>query len=149
MTKVSDIMRHDVQLIGPNDTLRQAAELMKKVDSGALPIAENDRLIGMLTDRDIVIRGIAAGKGPDAKTREVMSPEVKYVFEDEDIAHVAENMSELQVRRLPVVSRDKRLVGIVSFADIAKQAPPDKTAQALHGISKPGGQHNQAQSHAH
>lgn len=146
MAKVSDVMNSDVQLIGPDDTLRRAAELMKKADIGALPVAENDRLVGMVTDRDIVVRGVAEGKGPDAKVQGVMSAEVKYVFDDEDISHVAENMSQLQVRRLPVVNREKRLVGIVSLADIADAAPPDKTAQALHGISTPGGQHNQTQS---
>ena len=105
---------------------------------------ENDRLIGMITDRDIAIRGVAAGKGPDTPVRDVMSTEVKYCFEDEDVAHVAENMAELQVRRLPVMNRNKRLVGIVSLADLATEASLPKTAKALHGISQPGGQHSQS-----
>jgi CBS domain len=83
----------------------------------SLPVTENDKLVGMITDRDIAIRGVAEGKGPDAKVRDAMSPEVKYCFEDEDVAHVAENMAELQVRRLPVMNHDKRLVGIVSLAE--------------------------------
>jgi len=145
--KVSDIMNRDVQLVSSDETVRHAAELMKKIDAGVLPVAENDRLVGMITDRDIAVRGIAEGKGPDAMVRDVMSPEIKYCFEDEPVSHVADNMSKLQVRRLPVMNHDKRLVGIVSLADFAKEAPPRKTAQALHGISKPGGQHNQTHAH--
>ncbi len=99
-----------------------------------------------VTDRDIAIRGVAEGKGPDAKVRDAMSPEVKYCFEDEDVAHVAENMAELQVRRLPVMNRDKLLVGIVSLGDLAIEGSLPKTAKALHGISQPGGQHNQSRS---
>src|SRR5439155_16215688 len=108
----------DVELANPQDTLNQAASMMKKLDSGVLPVGENDKLVGMLTDRDIAIRAVAEGKGPDTKVREVMSAEVRYCFDDEDVAHVAENMAELQVRRLPVVNREKRLVGIVSLGDL-------------------------------
>jgi len=111
----------------------------------ALPVAERHKLVGMITDRDIAIRGIAAGKGPNDKIREVMSHEVKYCFEDEEVAHVAENMSELQIRRLPVMSRDKQLVGIVAISDLCRGSPPH-TARALRGISKPGGQHNQSRA---
>ena len=146
--KISGVMSRDVQLVNPDDTLRGAAALMKKIDAGLLPVAENDKLVGMLTDRDIAIRGVAEGKGPDAKVRDAMSAEVKYCFEDEDVAHVAENIAELQVRRLPVMTRDKRLVGIVSLADLATEGSLPKTAKALHGISQPGGQHNQSQPRA-
>ena len=120
--------------------------MMKKLDAGVLPVSEHDKLIGMITDRDIAIRGIAEGKGPDATVQDVMSHEVKYCFEDEEVAHVVENMAELQVRRLPVMNRDKRLVGIVSLGDLAIQGPLPKTARALHGISQPGGQHNQSRA---
>jgi CBS domain-containing protein len=143
--KIANIMSHDVHFIGPDTTLREAATKMKEIDSGALPVAEHDKLIGMLTDRDIAVRGIAAGKGPDAKVGDVMSHEIKYCFEDEDVQHVAENMSELQIRRLPVMSRDKRLVGILSLSDLTRGSLPN-TARALHGISKPGGQHNQSRA---
>ena len=142
--KISNVMSKNVQLIKPDDTLRSAAALMKKIDAGLLPVTENDKLVGMITDRDIAIRGVAEGKGPDTKVRDAMSPEVKYCFEDEDVSHVAENMGELQIRRLPVMSRDKRLVGIVSVADLASAGSLPRTAQALHGISQPGGQHNQS-----
>src|SRR5437763_1528417 len=142
--KIGNVMSRDVQLIKPDDTLRSAAALMKKIDAGLLPVMTNDKLIGMITDRDIAIRGVAEGMGPDAKVRDAMSPEVKYCFEDEDAAHVAENMAELQVRRLPVMNRNKRLVGILSLADLAVEGSLPKSAKALRGISQPGGQHNQS-----
>jgi CBS domain-containing protein len=138
-------MSRDVHFIGPDTTLREAAKKMKQIDSGVLPVSERDKLIGMLTDRDIAIRGVAAGKGPDTKVRDAMSHELKYCFEDEDVQHVAANMAELQVRRLPVMSRQKRLVGIVSLSDISQGSLPH-TARALHGISKPGGHHNQSRA---
>jgi len=137
--EIAKIMSPDVQVINPDGKLRDAAALMKKIDAGALPVAENDRLVGMITDRDIAIRGIAEGKGPDSTVREVMSKEIKYCFADEDVAHVAESMAELQIRRLPVMTRDKRLVGIVALADLATAGSLPKTAKALHGISQPGG----------
>jgi len=142
--KIGNVMSRDVQLVEPDDTIRVAAALMKKIDAGLLPVTENDKLVGMITDRDIAIRGVAEGKGPDSKVRDAMSPEVKYCFEDEDVAHVAENMAELQIRRLPVMNRSKRLVGIVSLSDLATEGSLPKTAKALHGISQPGGQHNQS-----
>jgi CBS domain-containing protein len=142
--EISKIMHRDVKIISPDETLRDAAAAMRKLDVGVLPVGEHDRLVGMITDRDIAIRGIAEGKGPDTKARDVMSQEVKYCFEDEAVEHVAENMAELQVRRLPVLNRDKRLVGIVSLGDLATQGSLPKTARALHGISQPGGRHNQS-----
>ncbi len=142
--KISNIMSRDVQIIGPDQTLREAASVMEKLDAGALPLGERDKLVGMITDRDIAIRAVAQGKGPDAKVRDAMSHEIKYCFEDEEVDHIAENMAELQVRRLPVMNRDKRLVGIVSLGDLATEGSLPKTARALHGISQRGGAHNQA-----
>jgi CBS domain-containing protein len=142
--KVGSAMSHDVQIVAPDQTLRDAAAIMRQVDVGVLPVAENDKLVGMITDRDIAIRGIAAGKGPDAKIREAMTHEVKYCFADEEIDHVAQNMADLQVRRLPVMSRDKRLVGIISLGDLSVDGPLAHTAKALHGVSQLGGQHNQS-----
>jgi len=137
-------MSRDVKVVNPQETLGQAASMMKALDSGVVPVGEGDRLVGMLTDRDIAIRAVAVGKGPDTRVQEIMSAEVKYCFDDEDVAHVAENMAELQIRRLPVVNRDKRLVGIVSLGDLAIEGSLPKSAKALHGISQPGGQHNQS-----
>lgn len=142
--KVRDVMSKDVKLANPNDTLQHAAQMMKECDCGILPVGEGDRLVGMLTDRDIAVRCVAAGKGPQSKVRDCMTEEVKYCFDDEDCDQVCKNMAELQVRRLPVLNRDKRLVGIVSLADLARRQP--ETAQALRGIAQPGGQHNQSRA---
>src|SRR5207302_5292065 len=94
-----------------------------------------------ITDRDIALRCIAEGKGADCKVGEAMTREVMYCFDDEDTQHVCQNMAEIQVRRLPVMNRDKRLVGIVSLGDLARKEP--NTAKALKGIARPSEQHNQ------
>jgi CBS domain-containing protein len=137
--RVSEMMTREVRLATPGQTIREAARAMAECDAGSLPVGENDRLIGMITDRDIAIRAVAAGKGPDTPVREVMSTEVKYCFDDEDSGHVAENMGELQVRRLPVVNRSKRLVGILSLGDLATVDGGKSAAEAVKGVSRPGG----------
>ena len=110
---------------------------MVDIDAGVLPVGENDRLVGMLTDRDITIRAVAKGKAPDrTKVRDVMSPEIKYIYEDESVEDAAENMGTLQIRRLPVLNREKRLVGIVSLGDLALKKKA-KAGDALKGISQP------------
>lgn len=141
--KVKDAMTTEVKVASPDQTLREAAQMMAECDSGALPVGEDDRLVGMLTDRDITIRAVAKGLPPDTPIREVMSKEVLYCFQDEDIEHVADNMGEQQVRRLPVLDRDKRLVGIVSLGDLATNAKPKTSGQAIAAISRPGGAHDQ------
>ncbi len=142
--RVSEVMTPDVRTIGPQTTLREAAKLMADLDVGALPVAQGDRLVGILTDRDIVVRAVCAGKTPDTTVGEAMSCEIKYCFEDQDIEEVAENMGQIQLRRLPVVNRDKRLVGIVSLADITAVGEADEAGEALRGITRPGGQHSQS-----
>jgi len=117
--KVSEAMTTDVRVANPDDTIRKAARMMASIDAGVLPVGESDRLIGMITDRDIAIRGIANGKGPKAKVRDVMTEDVKYCFDDQEIEEVTHNMADIQVRRLPVLNRDKRLVGILSLGDVA------------------------------
>lgn len=143
--KICDIMTRDVCIAAPEQTVREAAKKMAEIDAGMLPVSENDRLVGMVTDRDIVIRGVAAGKGPDAKIRDIMTPDVKYCYEDQDTEDVAGNMAEQQVRRLPVLDHNKRLVGIVSLADIAMNQESEVSAMALLGISQPGGAHCQSE----
>jgi CBS domain-containing protein len=138
--KISEIMTHEVETVSPNETLQDAAKRMASLDAGALPVGENDQLIGMITDRDIAVRGVARGKGPEAKVRDVMTDEVKYCFDDQDVNEIASNMAEIQVRRLPVVNRSKRLVGIISLADLSQTRG---AGHALRGISQPGGQHSQ------
>jgi CBS domain-containing protein len=141
---VKEAMSRDVKTVSPDQNIQEAARIMLDIDAGSLPVGENDKLVGMVTDRDIAVRGVAAGKAPSAPVREVMSAEVKYCFEDEDTAHVARNMAEQQVRRLPVVNRDKRLVGMLSLGDLATSAKTGQATAALSGISQKGGAHTQA-----
>jgi CBS domain-containing protein len=139
--KVSECMTKNVRMVSPGDTVRQAAAVMAEADSGVVPVSANDRLVGMVTDRDIAIRGIAAGKGPDCPVQDVMTKDVKYCFDDDDVDRVAQNMADIQVRRLPVVNHDKRLVGIISLGDLSKSADGHVVGRAVSGISRPGGQH--------
>jgi CBS domain-containing protein len=141
--KVSEAMTGNVLLVDPNQTIGQAARLMADHDIGALPVGEDDRLVGMVTDRDIAVRAVAEGRGPDTKVADVMSREVMYCFDDDDLDKVASNMGRIQVRRLPVVNRDKRLVGIVSVGDLAAHENSKQTGKAVAGISTPGGAHSQ------
>jgi CBS domain-containing protein len=145
--KISDCMTRNVRLSDPSQTLAEAAQIMAELDLGALPVGENDRLIGMITDRDIAVRGVGRGLGPNAEVREVMSDHVYYCFDDQLIEDVANSMGEKQVRRLPVLDRQKRLVGIVSLGDIALSADGhDRSSSALRGISQSGGSDSQPAS---
>ena len=133
---VSEVMTRKVVIASPDDSLQRAAELMDDIDAGSLPVGENDRLVGMVTDRDITVRATAAGLAPEECTvRDVMSQEVKYVFEDQTVEEVARNMGDLQVRRLPVLNRDKRLVGVVSLGDLALKKET-AAGKALKGVSE-------------
>jgi CBS domain-containing protein len=144
--KVREAMTRDVRLVKPDQPISEAARLMAEFDIGAVPVEENDRLVGMITDRDIAVRAVGAGLGPDTAVREVMSREVKYCFEDQSIDEVTQNMGELRIRRLPVLTRDKRLIGILSLGDLAiDEGARDEAGEALGGISRPGGQHSQSQ----
>jgi len=147
--RVAEIMTRDVRLIEPTQTIRDAAQLMAELDAGIMPVREGDRLVGMITDRDIAVRAVAQGRGPDTSVREVMTDEVKYCFEDDDTAAVERNMADLQVRRLPVLNRDKRLVGILSLGDLAMSDKASKVGAAVAGISQPGGQHSQTGGSRH
>jgi CBS domain-containing protein len=142
---VGDVMHRDTRLTNPDDTVQQVARLMRDEDAGMLPVGEGDRLVGIVTDRDVALRLVADGRDPErTKVREVMTPEIRYVFEDEDLGTVAENMAKQQVRRLPVLNRAKRLVGIVSLSDLAgERRQPDLAGRALGGIAREGGQHTQ------
>jgi CBS domain-containing protein len=142
--KVSEAMTREVRVASPDETIQKAAQTMASLDAGVLPVSEQDHLIGMVTDRDIAIRGIAKGKGPKAKVRDVMTEDVKYCFDDQEIEEVTRNMADIQVRRLPVLNREKRLVGILSLGDIATSHDGDSAGDALRGISRPGGEHTQA-----
>ena len=141
--KVKQAMTTEVRVASPDQTIRDAARLMAELDAGALPVAENDRLVGMITDRDIAVRAVAEGLPADTPVSEIMSREVLYCFEDQALDDVARNMGQVQVRRLPVVNRDKRLVGIVSFADLARTEQPTTVGRAVSHVSEPGGKHSQ------
>ena len=142
--KVGEVMTRDVVLIAPSDTICDAARKMAECDAGALPVGENDRLVGVITDRDIAIRAVAQGKAPTTKVRDIMSEEVLYCYDDQDLEEVAQNMSEMKIRRLPVVNREKRLVGIISLGDLARNEDAGKTGETVSHICEPGGQHSQA-----
>lgn len=142
--KVSECMSHDVRIAAPDNTMQSAAQAMADIDAGFLPVADDDRLIGIVTDRDIAIRGVAAGQPPETSIREVMSEEVKYCFDDQEVEDVLENMSDIQLRRLPVVDRDKRLVGIVSITDLAGNGDKARAGEALSDIARPSAQHSQS-----
>ena len=141
--KVSEVMTRDVVVANPKQSICDAAKLMAESDTGALPVGENDRLVGVITDRDIAVRAVAKRLPPDTPVRDVMSQEVLYCFEDEEVEHVARNMADQQIRRLPVLNRDKRLIGIVSIGDLALHAKPKTAGEAIAGISRPGGLHDQ------
>jgi CBS domain-containing protein len=142
--RVSEAMTADVQIANPNQSIQDAAKMMVDLDAGVLPVGENDRLVGIITDRDIAVRAVAKGMNPSTKVRDVMSEgEVMYCFEDENLEEVAHNMADIKVRRLPVLNRAKRLVGIISLGDIALADGPDNAGDAICGISEPGGMHSQ------
>ena len=141
--RVNECMTREVTIANPQDSICDAAKMMADCDAGVLPVGENDRLVGMITDRDIAVRGVAEGRDPSAKIREVMSKEVRYCFEDDDVDDVLRNMGDLQVRRLPVLNREKRLVGIVSLSDLATNGEAGRAGLALTDIVRPGGEHSQ------
>jgi len=144
MMKISKCMTRDVQLASPTQSIQDAAKMMAEIDAGSLPVGQDNRLVGMITDRDIAIRAVAEGKSPDTPVREVMSQEVLYCFDDQELEEVTRNMADIKVRRLPVLNRSKHLVGIVSLGDLSRKQPPEMTAKAVSNISKPGGRHSQA-----
>ncbi|WP_300393979.1 CBS domain-containing protein [Henriciella sp.] len=135
--QIQDIMHKDCSYIGADESLQLAATLMDREDIGVLPVAENDKLVGMITDRDIVTRAVAVNKDVrHTKVRELMSDRVLYCYEDDDIEKVAENMAEQKVRRLPVMNRSKELQGMVTLGDIAAEASGNAAGEALSQISQ-------------
>ena len=140
--KVSECMSDGVEICSPDDTIRDIARTMREIDVGAMPVGEDDRLVGMITDRDIAIRAIAEGMGPETRVRQVMSQHVRWCYEDEEIDDVADQMAEFKVRRLPVLNREKRLIGVISLGDVSL-ADGMSSGRALHEISEPGGLHSQ------
>ena len=139
--KVSDAMTSEVQLCTPDDILKDAAQVMAALGVGLLPVTDNERLVGMISDRDIAIRGIGMGRGPEARVGDVMTADVRYCYEDQNLDEVSAIMGDIQVRRLPVLNRSKRLVGIISIGDVAQSEGGETAGEAVKGVSKPGGAH--------
>jgi len=141
--KISEVMTRDVQTVSPDQPVQEAANFMLSADAGSIPVIEGERLIGMITDRDIAVRGIAKGYGPETPVRELMTDDLIVVRIDDDVEEAATKMSDAQVRRLPVIDSDERLCGIVSLGDLARESDNECSQQALEGVSQPGGQHQQ------
>lgn len=137
--RVHDVMTRGVAVIHPDSTLQEAAEKMKDLDVGPLPVCDSDRLVGMVTDRDITVRAVAEGQDPwTDRVRDIMTPEVIYCFDDQDVAEAARTMKHKQVRRLPVLNRDKRLVGIVALGDLAVDVNDEQvSSETLQAVSEP------------
>jgi len=141
--KVSEVMTRDVETVRPDEPVQQAASFMLSADAGSIPVIDGDRLIGMITDRDIAVRGVAKGYGPDTPVRELMTDDIVCVREEDDVDEVASKMSQAQVRRLPVIDENQRLCGIVSLGDLSREADEESANEALEGVSEPGGKHQQ------
>jgi CBS domain-containing protein len=140
--KVSEVMTREVQTVSPDQPAQDAASFMLQANAGSIPVIDGERLIGMITDRDIAVRGVAKGYGPDTPVRELMSNDIVCAQEDDNVEDVATKMSEAQVRR-PVIDQDQRLCGIVSLGDLARETNSESAHEALEGVSQPGGQHQQ------
>jgi len=141
--KVSEVMTTDIETVRPEQQAREAARFMLHANAGSIPVTDGERLVGMITDRDIAVRGVALGYGPDTPVSELMTSGVVSAHANEQVEEAARKMGEAQVRRLPVVDNEQKLVGIVSLGDLARQTDGQAAGQALEGVSAPGSQHQQ------
>jgi CBS domain-containing protein len=141
--KVREVMTSEVETVSADQTVQEAARFMLRADAGSIPVTDGDRLIGMITDRDIAVRGVAKGNGPDTPVGELMTDDLIVARIDDDVEEVARKMSTAQVRRLPVIDEQERLCGIVSLGDLSRETDDETASQALEGVSQPGGQHQQ------
>jgi CBS domain-containing protein len=141
--KISEVMTREVATVRSDQSAQEAATFMLQGDAGSIPVTEGDRLIGMITDRDIAVRGVAKGCGPDTPVRDLMSEGLVCARENDDVEEVAMRMSEAQVRRLPVIDDSENLVGIVSLGDLSRETEGEDAHVALEGVSQPGNQHQQ------
>lgn len=141
MQKISDVMTRDVRVIGPQESVQRAAQLMDQLNVGALPVCDGRRLVGMITDRDITVRATSAGEAPEGvSVEEVMTDQVRWCYEDQSVDEVMQQMADTQIRRVPVVERDSRtLVGIVSLGDLATKhsAQVDRTLEEISTPARP------------
>lgn len=137
--QIREIMTRDVEVVAPGDTIQRAAKLMDELNVGVLPVCEGPKLVGLVTDRDITVRATSAGKAPgECKVSEVMTDEPRYCYEDDVVGDVSRLMGDMQIRRVPVLDRDDRLIGIVSLGDIATESDrPQTIADTLGQVSEP------------
>lgn len=144
--KIAEVMTPSPEVVTPEQPIQEAARRMLDADTGALPVGDGQRLIGMVTDRDITVRAVAEGRGPDTPVREVMSEKLLFAWDDQDVDEVAMQMSDAQVRRMPILSRQgEALVGMVSIADLVQSNQGEAAGVAVAGVTEPGGEHNQSQ----
>ena len=136
MATIRELMTSNVETVGPDHTARDAAAFMLSADTGSIPVCENDKVIGMITDRDIAVRGVATGKGPDCSVRDLMTNDVIYARDTDDAHEIAHKMGQAQVRRLPVLDASDKLVGMVSLGDLSREAETSAASEALEGVSK-------------
>ena len=141
MGKVSDLMSRDVCAVQSEDSIATVAKVMADKDMGFLPVVEGQKLVGAVTDRDIVVRALAKGASSDASIKDIMSPTVKSVSQDDEFAAAIKTMGDAQLRRLPVVDQDSNLVGVVALADAARERDPAVVGAALGEVTQPGGSH--------
>jgi CBS domain-containing protein len=141
--KIREVMTRDVKTVRPDQTAKEAATFMLNEDAGSMPVSDGDRIVGMVTDRDIAVRGVAQGYGPDTPISQIMTEDVVSAREDDDVEEIATKMSRAQVRRIPVLDSNDRLCGIVSLGDLSREADEDCAEQALQGVSAPGDKHRQ------
>jgi CBS domain-containing protein len=137
MKKVSEVMTRDIHIASPHQSIAEAAAEMARADIGCLPVGDKDRLVGMITDRDLVIRAVAKSLDSTTPVSEVMTESIKYCYDDQSVDEVARNMAELGVRRLPVVNREKRLVGFIALSNIAQGGDESARDTFLRGVATP------------
>ena len=136
MATIRDFMTSNVETVSPDHTAKDAAGFMLSADTGSIPVCENDKVIGMITDRDIAVRGVATGKGPDCSVRDLMTSDVICARDTDDAHQIAHKMGQAQVRRLPVLDASDKLVGMVSLGDLSREAETSAASEALEGVSK-------------
>ncbi len=140
---IRELMTSDVQTVAPTDTVQQAASFMLSADTGSIPVCDGDKIVGMITDRDIAVRGTAKGLGPDCSVSDLMSDDVICASASDDVQSIARQMADRQVRRMPVIDENEKLVGMISLGDLSRGDKDHAASQALEGVSAKGGQHQQ------
>ncbi len=143
MATVRDFMTTSIETVSPEQTAMDAAAFMLSTDTGSIPVCDGDKVIGMITDRDIAVRGVAAGKGPECSVRDLMTNNIVCARDSDDVDTVAQRMADSQVRRLPVIDSSDKLVGMVSLGDLARETSGESAHEALEGVSAEGSQHQQ------